>query len=91
MKPIETVYKVDNPKGFLILKMMGADTQKIGGNSTCDWCGEISTDGYYISVLNMWYCDKCYNDWLQRAKRFESDILIEEKNYSKMCHFFKIE
>jgi len=48
----------------------------------CDSCGQASFDGYYIAVLNSYYCPKCYEDWLKRAVYYPEDAPIEEKNFA---------
>lgn len=53
---------VKNKKGFKVMKMNLSEINYIGGFGICDWCGNTSTEGYYIAVLNQWYCPKCYNE-----------------------------
>lgn len=73
---------VENTKGFLILEMSAAETIKCGGGGICDSCNDIEFTGYYIAVLNRWYCPKCYSEWIVRARRYESDNDIELRNYN---------
>lgn len=50
----------------------------------CDWCGKPqlpSDKGYYISVLNQWYCEECFNEWKERAVWYPEDADIERKNF----------
>lgn len=48
----------------------------------CDSCGSCNCqDGFYIAVLNCWYCSDCFHDWYIRAKRYASDEYIENKNF----------
>lgn len=74
--------KVENPKGFLVIEVSGTENiEKIGGMAICDSCNSHSSDGYYIAVLNHWVCPDCFNEWIERAKRHEEDIRIEQRNY----------
>ena len=47
------------------------------GLGLCDSCCFYSPKGYYIPVLNSYYCPKCFEDWLTRARRYESDVPYE--------------
>ena len=31
-----------------------------GSLGICDNCNDVSMDGYYIAVLNRWFCKKCF-------------------------------
>lgn len=85
--------KAENDKGFLVLKMSVEDNQKIGGLGICDYCNckheDLNYIGYYIAALNHWNCAECYDNWLRRAKRYSSDIPIEEKRYERMLSRFE--
>lgn len=76
---------VKNEKGFKVIGMSLLEVSEIfGGLGICDSCNDCSRDGYYIAVLNSWYCPECYEQWIKRAKRYKEDIPIEERNYEKL-------
>lgn len=75
---------VTNKKGFKVLKMSLAEVNNIGGIGICDFCNSASQEGYYIAVLNMWYCPKCYQEWYLRAKYYPEDAEIEDRNFNSM-------
>lgn len=75
---------VKNRKGFKVMKMNLFEINYIGGFGICDWCGNTSTEGYYIAVLNQWYCPKCYNEWYLRATYYPEDAVIENRNFINM-------
>lgn len=75
---------VKNKKGFKILKMSLAEVNSIGGFGICDFCNNASKEGYYIAVLNMWYCPKCYEEWCLRAEYYPQDVEVENRNYNYM-------
>ncbi|MDR2928229.1 MAG: hypothetical protein LBV41_08545 [Cytophagaceae bacterium] len=78
--------KVENSKGFLVLEVSAIEVNEcFGGYGICDYCNSDDRSGYYIAVLNSWYCPKCYKEWIQRAKRYAGDIHIEERNYNCAC------
>lgn len=52
-----------------------------GSPGICDYCGTPSENGYYIAVLNKWYCPKCYEDFKKRAVWRHHDYVIEERNF----------
>lgn len=48
----------------------------------CDSCGSSNCqDGFYIAVLNCWYCSDCFHKWYARAKCYASDEYVENKNF----------
>jgi len=77
-----------NEKGFKILTICLTDIINIGSPGICDWCsGDVNT-GKYIAVLNHIYCDKCYDEWYNRAKYFPQDKPVEDKNYDHYSLLF---
>jgi hypothetical protein len=76
--------EIFNKKGFLIFKILSDEIKSIGGYGICDWCNSTPQEGYYIAVLNHWYCEKCYQDWIKKAKYYPEDAPIELKNLSNM-------
>lgn len=76
---------IDNPKGFRIIEMSLVEVnQAFGGLGICDLCNTSSQAGYYIAVLNSWYCHECYNRWVKNAKRYAEDIAIETRNFERV-------
>lgn len=53
---------VDNPKRFKVIELSRNELAKIGGIGICDRCNGTSNTGYYVAVLNCWFCPKCYNE-----------------------------
>ncbi|MBR5835188.1 MAG: demethylase [Bacteroidales bacterium] len=77
--------KVENKQGFLVLEVsraviMGA-LANYGSTGICDSCAQSTDSGYYIAVLNQWFCPKCYEAWLSRAVRYVADVPIEERRF----------
>lgn len=72
---------VNNAKGFKVIACTLQEISTIGGLGICDSCNECSFEGYYIAVLNHWYCPDCYQDWMQRAKKYPEDQSIEDRNF----------
>ena len=63
----------ENKKGFKVIQAT------VG---ICDSCGSSNCqDGFYIAVLNCWYCSDCFHKWYARAKRYASDEYVENKNF----------
>ena len=76
----------ENEKGFLVLKVSGEECRLyFQGEGICDYCNKSSQNGYYIAVLNCWYCPECYGNFTQRAKRCSPDTKTEEKNFLRAC------
>lgn len=75
----------ENKKGFLVMEverngLMDA-LKAYGYAGVCDMCLGKPEKGYYIAVLNMWVCEKCFKEWYLRAKRYEEDEAVERKNF----------
>ena len=82
--------KVENKKGFKVLKMGLDEINYIGGLAVCDSCGTHALEGYYIAVLNQWFCPKCYQEWYLRAKHYPQDTVIENRNYTNMQNMLEL-
>lgn len=73
---------VDNPKGFKVIEASRMELAcKLGGFGICDNCNMASNIGYYVAVLNRWFCPKCYNEWYEYATHYPEDARIENKNF----------
>ena len=80
--------QVNNKKGFMILKISRTEILSITQNSqgTCDSCNGMNNDiGYYISVLNSWFCPDCFDKWYASSDRFPEDIKFEEQKFTSIC------
>ncbi len=58
----------DNKKGFKVIqisrKELVEELGQYGAIGICDYCNETASTGYYIAVLNQWFCPKCYQAWV---------------------------
>lgn len=67
---------------FLIIECTAAELYvACGGPGICDYCGTTSGNGYYIAVLNHWYCPKCFEDWKRTARYYPRDADVERMNF----------
>ena len=81
--------KVDNQKGFFVIEVSAADlSAQTGWVGICDYCNTHAENGYYIAVLNKWYCPKCYREFCERSKRYGEDDMIEKRNYERYAKMF---
>jgi len=54
----------ENEKGFKVIEVTANEMITIGCGNICDHCGEPHFGtGYYIAVLNRWFCSTCYDEW----------------------------
>ena len=80
-----------NEKGFKVIQLSYAEISRLTGNldPICDRCANPKvSQGYYIAVLNQWFCKKCYNDWNKEARYYPEDAEIENRNfeyYKNLC------
>lgn len=67
---------------FLIIECTAAELYAAcGGPGICDYCGTPAAVGYYIAVLNQWYCPKCFNRWKSYAHYYPEDADVERRNF----------
>lgn len=83
---------VKNEKGFLVIEITRAEMvnklAQYGCIGVCDSCMTAPEVGYYIAVLNQWFCKECFDSWYERAVRYKEDIPYEEKNYEVYKRLF---
>lgn len=83
--------KVQNKKGFLVVEASMTEALKLGGMAICDSCNRSDSKGYFIAVLNSWYCTSCYEEWIKRAHRYVEDIPTEKLNYSRVAKLLEVD
>ena len=76
----------ENKKGFKVIQVtrdeMMCALSEYGCAGICDSCGSCNShDGFYIAVLNCWYCSDCFYEWYAISKRYPEDEEIENKNF----------
>ena len=71
----------ESSKGFKLLETTVVEIVQVGGIGICDYCNRGTDRGIYIAAMNNWYCPKCFEEWHNRAVRYEEDAKIEERNF----------
>lgn len=71
---------------FLLIECTAGELMNAVGSDICicDWCGKSflpSDKGVYIAVLNQWYCQKCFEEWVERATWYPGDVDVERRNF----------
>lgn len=72
---------------FLVIECAAGELMDAVGSSVCI-CGRCgrpclpSDKGYFIAVLNQWFCEQCYQEWQERAIRYVEDADVERKNFN---------
>ena len=67
---------------FLIIESTASEIYAAcGGPGICDRCGYPSAKGYYMAVLNRWFCPECFEHWKSYAQWYPEDADIENKNF----------
>ncbi len=74
---------VENKAGFKVIGVSRRELVEklghIGAIGICDFCASSPEQGYYVAVLDQWYCPKCYNRFIRENqpntddKRFEGN------------------
>ena len=76
---------------FLIIECTARELYvACGGLGICDSCGTPSGKGYYIAVLNQWFCPSCYEEWKSTAHYYPEDADIERKNFDFYAPLFGV-
>lgn len=79
---------IENKKGFKIIRIDRSELiERLAGYGCvgiCDRCSSHSVAGYYIAVLNQWFCQNCFYDWYITAVNYPEDRRIEESNFNRM-------
>ena len=77
------------PQGFSYIDVTLDDCLKWGGLGVCDGCNKGAfSELKLIWVLHDTYCEKCFNNWLERAKKYtkqdiEEDLCLQKNNHLK--------
>ena len=71
---------------FLLIECTAGELMNAVGSviCICDWCSRPclpSEKGVYIAVLNQWYCQECFEEWVERATWYTEDADVERKNF----------
>lgn len=71
---------------FLLIECTAGELMNAVGSDICicDWCGKSflpSDKGVYIAVLNQWYCQKCFEEWVECATWYPEDVDVERRNF----------
>lgn len=76
----------NNERGFKVIEATRSEMMcalsEYGCAGICDFCGEPKEKGYYIAVLNSWYCTDCFYRWYLKASNYPEDAEIENRNFA---------
>lgn len=73
---------INNIKGFKVIEISSIEMFAIGCGNICDHCEKTSENGYYVAVLNRWFCPACYEEWRKHASpTTRGDLWVESKNF----------
>ena len=81
-----------NDKNLLIIKMTWREYVAITDSfGICDCCGTQQFDnrGYYVALVNDWYCPTCLDAYLKGAKRYSVDLEKERYNFNNVVSKLK--
>ena len=80
---------IENKKGFKVIKTTGRELLKIGCGDICDNCNKTSKNGYFVAVLNRWFCPTCYKKWYKFATNYATEDNADGRVETKNFEFFK--
>ena len=76
---------IKNKKGFKVIQIGYFEMVGLTGNSepVCDNCLDAKVNqGFYVAVLNQWFCKKCYEKWYKTAINYEQDLSVEMQKFN---------
>lgn len=82
--------KVENEKGFLVIKCTKEEISRNGMSKTCDNCHILADEGYLVAVLGLYMCPKCYEDWMNRTSRDLYDLRSEDRVYQGYANYLGV-
>lgn len=71
------------PQGFSYVDITLKECINWGGCGICNSCGTIANDLKLVYVLGDTYCEKCFNEWLERAKNYSEEDIKHDLNVQK--------
>ena len=76
-------------RGFNYVKVKPEDILQWGGFCVCNGCNGqfLEEDMYLVFVLGDCYCEKCFKEWLERAKKYKQKDVDEDLRYQKEHSF----
>ncbi len=83
--------KIKLKNGYVAYKIKTTELIKLGGWGVCDYCNKTENVGYLIPVLNRWYCEACFRDWLRTSRFYPDDKPFENRNCKYYEHLIKVE
>ena len=75
-----------NDKRFLIIELSWKEYVAITDTfGQCDCCGEYDSEMifYYVAVVDVFFCKKCFDAYYSDAKHYEVDLQKERDNWNK--------
>lgn len=68
------------PQGYSYIKCTPEDCYNWGGKCICDDCNEkMNEEVYLIFILGRAYCKKCFDEWVNRSKKYSEDLKLQEE------------
>lgn len=81
----------ENKKGFKVIQVSRSELMDklglYGAMGVCDRCNGITSTGYYIAVLNQWFCPDCYQDGIMEPNVTRKILLLRMKilSFTRIC------
>lgn len=74
-------------QGFSYIDVDLIDVLSWGGYGICNGCnrGPLK-DMKLVFVLGDTYCEECFNEWLERAKKYSKEDIEADLKYQKAHH-----
>jgi len=83
---------VENKAGFKVIEVSRKELVEklghMGAVGICDYCARSPKNGYYIAVLDHWYCPECYNRFIRENQPVLADKWFEDNRFNWFRNLF---
>lgn len=85
---------IENPAGFKVIEISRSELVgklgHMGAVGICDYCSAAPTNGFYVAVLDQWYCPECYNRFIQENQPEPDDDWFENIRFAWFKKLFNL-
>lgn len=73
-------------EGFSYVEVTMKECINWGGWCICNGCNNLSDDLKLVYILNDTYCPKCFEEWVERSKKYskedrDMDLALQNKHH----------
>lgn len=85
---------IENTAGFKTIEVSRSELVDklghMGAVGICDYCSNAPAKGYYLAVLDQWYCPDCYGRFVEENSPDDEDTWYEEIRFRWFKYIFNL-